>query len=478
MHKEIIADSGSFRDPCGRVYLHQDVAVYRGVDKATATHLDQLLQQSFFKQFVRNQSIVSTERVDSGDLMQKIQSEGWYGVFSSERIPFISYPYEWSFQMLQDAALLHLNLLEKAIDNNWMLKDATPYNIQFVGAKPVFIDIASFVSAPAGTPWKAYRQFCMMFLYPLLVHAHLGIDFRRLLRADLDGITPVEAAAFFNGVKCLKKGVLAHVIFPASVEKSITQKERNKAPVQKRSYTLQSSARVLGIIDGLKRLITGLKSPLQTSDWSEYADTHSYDDKNIQEKYRFIEQVAGQHRRSLVWDLGANTGTFAKLCATQADTVIAADSDVESVEKLYITQRNLIKLNDKNLPTNITPLVLNIANISPNHGFGGDERKAFDCRQKPQLVLCLALVHHLRIGANIPMPLFLDWLCRLGSEVVIEFVGREDEMTQKLLFNKEEQYEDYNDDDFLLALKARFDIIEQHALKEGKRTLYHVKPQQ
>jgi hypothetical protein len=462
-----IANTGSFRDPVNRIYQTAEGRILRGLDKTAAAHCAKLITQPFFQEWVSAGKIVKTiHAVDDADTAA-VRADGWAEVVEHAPVPFVSYPYEWAFFMLQDAALLQLELLETAMQNSWTIKDATPYNIQWQGAKPIFIDVPSIVPAVAGEPWLAYRQFCMLFLYPLMLKAHLNIDFNGSLRADLDGISPSTAAKYFGGWRRFKSGVMAHVHLPASVENSILKRERDRAPAQKREVKPQSEAMIFGLVQGVRNTVRKLRPGQQHSAWSHYAQTHSYADADIQAKREFVARHAATQQRQIVWDLGANTGDFSRLCALHAQTVVAVDSDIEAVERMYVKEKETTN-------GNILPLVMNLANMSPNQGWAGKERAAFDARQKPQLVLCLALVHHLRIAANIPMPLFLDWLHNLGADAIVEFVGRDDEMTKKLLLNKKEQYDDYNLAAFEAELKKRFTIRESLVVKGGSRQLYYL----
>ena len=184
--------AGSFRDPAARVYLDGD-AILRGVDAVTLANFRALSQLDFFRQEAGRARIVGTRALDEDDPRSiAIKAQGWAGALEHDRVPFLSYPYEWTFSMLKDAALLHLDLLEESLKAGWVIKDSTPYNIQFMGSAPAFIDIPSFVRRPPGDYWRGYRQFCMLFLYPLLLTAHRGIPFQGLLRASLDGLSPAR----------------------------------------------------------------------------------------------------------------------------------------------------------------------------------------------------------------------------------------------------------------------------------------------
>ena len=471
-------NSGSFRDPTNQVYElkhSQDSScntrILRGIDANTLASVEQLFREPFYQSLVNDGRLIGTRIVDSSSDTDAstVLHDGWTGVLEHNVVPFVSYIYEWSFAMLKDAALLHLNILENCIKNGWILKDSSPYNIQWIGTRPVFIDIPSFTPWTEGEPWIGYRQFCSMFFTPLAIRAHLGIDHISMMRSNLDGIPPTEAVNYFSGLNSFKKGVLSHIVLPSRVEKHIESKERNDAPARKRQSIKQSKAMVLGLVQSMSRLIKKLSIKNSHTDWSQYDKTHSYSDTDFEEKKAFIHKHLKSVKLDTVWDIGCNTGTFSQLCSEFSEYVIAVDGDHGAIEKLYLIEKNKKE-------SNILPLVMNLSNISPSQGWASAERLAFDHRKKPDLVLCLALIHHLRIAANIPNYLFLKWLHTLNSNVILEFVNRDDEMVKKLLTNKAEQYEDYNFDQFLREIDNFFEIDDRQNLKSGKRELFLLTP--
>lgn len=467
---EFSADRGSFRDKVNRVYKY-DGRILRGNDAVSGDHFRRLSQEAFFSALLRSGSVVQTHELDpdqdKGAGM--VRDEGWSVVLEHETIPFVSYPYEWSFSMLRDAALLQLGVLETCMENGWTLKDASPYNVQWRGACPVFIDTGSFEPWVLGEPWIGYRQFCSMFLTPLLFKKHLGIDYIPILRSRLDGIEPHEAAKYFRGLSRLKSGVPSHILLPAMVENSISRKERDRAPVQQRRGGRHSKAMVLGLIQGLKRVVRKLEWNVQHTDWSQYAKNHSYEDSDFILKKSFVEKNASSRHWGSIWDVGCNTGTFSKLVEPYSDFVLAIDGDHDSIEQLY-------QLEKPERGSRILPMVMDLANISPNQGWAGRERQALDNRRKPDLVMCLALIHHVRVSANIPIPHFMDWLRSLGCSVILEFVNREDEMFRKLLATKTVEYPDYNLDNFIAEAQKRYDIIDRQPLKDGHREMFFLRP--
>ena len=469
-------DKGSFRDPGSRVYiLHAEQdrcsSILRGINDENLQIFKALEKELFYQRLLDERRIVKTRlRQPGSTIVDTIFSNGWSGVLEHETLPFISYAYEWSFAMFRRAALLHLKILSDALEAGWILKDSSPYNIQFVGTSPIFIDIPSFVPWKEGDPWAGYRQFCCCFLIPLMIRSHLGIDHLPLMRSYLDGIPPVEAAKFFKGFSRLKSGVLSHVIFPAKVEKKLGALERDTVAATNRSNSKVNKHLVFALVENLTRLVKSLDVTINHTDWSEYDKNNTYNEKAFDEKKRFVETFVSSKKHSCILDLGCNTGTFSKIASKHSDLVVAADADHDTIQKLFLYESQHSKYN------NIIPLIINFANASPDQGWAGHERTAFDSRVKPDGILALALVHHIRISANIPMSMFLAWLRAFNCSVIIEFVDRKDEMVVKLLLNKSEKYLDYNREKFESEIKEFFLIKKRYDIKDAQRVLYHLEP--
>lgn len=463
-------DTGSFRDPVGQVFKSQkDDFVVRGLNKEFFDLQLRLFSEKFFKDFISSSKVVNSRVLNTNEV--PIDIGEWHGFIRHELIENITYPYEWSFDQLKDAALLQLELTYKSIENNWIIKDATSYNIQFKNNKPIFIDTPSFVPYLEGDGWEAYRQFCMLFLYPLLLEGHLGIDFRPLLRSDLDGINPKLMSKIFSGKRIFKKGVISHITLPSLVESNILKKERDTNDVRDRKSIKQSKLRVLALIDSLIRLIKTINSPSNISEWGDYDHNNTYSHQDNELKKAFIHNVATKIQPRLMWDMGANTGLFSEHVQGLCRNIIAMDGDKNAVNQMY--QR----LSRNNVP-NITPIVINLGNMSPNQGFAYKERHSLDARYRPDMIMCLALIHHIRLGANIPLRYFLEYLRSHSCDIVIEFVNREDSMVKKLLANKKEQYLDYDIDSFKTEAKRFFDIVVSEKLKNGNREIFHLTPKQ
>ena len=469
----LTADGGSFRDPSGRVYLFSDRAgdqrVIRGLTAAAAATVERLLAEPFFRRMDDDGDVAHTRFLCPDDpVAAAVMDDGWASAVEHVPVEFLTWPYEWPFSMLKDAALLQLRLLEACVQSGWMLKDATPYNIQWVGARPVFVDIPSFVPRQDGEYWQGYRQFCSLFLIPLMLTAHLRIPYQPLLRSSLEGIPPEEAVKYFHGLRRLKKGVPSHVWFPARMEAWVRRRDaaRGSAAATRR----QPKRALLALLDGLGRLVSGLScSQARPSEWSRYSQTHSYEAGDLERKMAFVEKHSSARRPRLLWDLGANTGVFSRLAARHSGTVVAVDSDHDAVDALY---RETREGNQRNIIT----LVMDLANPSPGQGWAGRERAPFSERRSPDMALCLALIHHLRVSANIPVAHIVAWLRSLNATVIVEFIDRYDEMFVRLAENKSEDFADYTAENFDAEVAKWFTVEDRMGLKAGKREILLLEP--
>jgi SAM-dependent methyltransferase len=459
-------EPGSFRDRSARVFGGDDRHVYRALSPAAVADWEALATSRLFRDFTARGGIVATERAPEDDLLLASLTGPWQAVLRHTRIPFISYPYEWSFSMLKDASLLQLDLLIAALDEDLILKDGTPFNVQWDGARPVFIDIGSIARLKKGEPWAGYRQFCRQCLYPLLLQAYKDVPFQPWLRGSLEGIPAEACAALMSARDLLRPGVLAHVYLQAQAEARAATATRNvKAELRQAGFNrdlIKANAK------RLRRLVDGLAWRRQQSVWSEYADQNTYAPQEAEQKIAFVRQATTMRERRLVWDLGSNTGRFARLAAEHSRYVVAVDADELSVERLYLALK-------ADGVRNVLPLIGNLADPSPGLGWRGHERLPLPARGRPDLVYALALIHHVVLGANIPLDEFVDWLAALGSDLVIEFVGRTDPMVEALLRHKEDLFTDYDQDYFERCLVARFQIVRREPIG-ATRTLYHAVP--
>jgi hypothetical protein len=454
-------NTGSFRDRDGRVY-HFQGRVFRGLSAAALDSFRQLTQEAFFKKLSETGRVVATRELtaDENPLPADIR-EQWAGFLEHEPVPVISYPYEWTFGMLKAAASLQLHVVERAVSNGFTLKDATPYNIQFVGREPVFIDIPSFEPLQEGEPWSGYRQFCEMFLFPLLLQAYKGCNFQPFMRACIDGVNVQQAAALFGFRDRFRKGVMSHVWLQSKLDRRYGGSSENvRSNLKSAGFNREL---ILVNVRKLQKLINGLEWEAKGSEWGDYTEFHNYSDEDHARKEAFIRDSVISERPLTVWDIGCNTGQFSRIAAAHCERVVSTDIDHVAVERIYLNPET---------PGNILPLVQNVADPSPNWGWRNRERSDLQTRSDPDLVLCLALIHHVVITANIPLAEFIEWLAGLTDKLVIEYVSRRDDKVQTLLRNKEDKYRDYSRESIEANLRTHFEIKRQQDVNDGDRSLY------
>jgi SAM-dependent methyltransferase len=459
---------GSFRDPDSRVFTAGE-RVLRSLSPDGARDWRHLSGTGFWRRAQEAGTIVSTEEVVWDGDLEPLLGTPSETVLEHERVPFVSYPYEWTFGQLKDAALLQLDLLADGLDDGVVLKDGSAYNVQFRGARPVFIDVGSFEMLREGEPWTGYRQFCMLNLFPLLLQAYRGLDFHPLLRGAVDGVPPAQARAVLGGRDLLRRGVLTHVVMQSRLERRYAGAEQRQVRRELRGAGF-SRELIRANARRLAKLVRRLEWKPRGTAWTDYGTTNTYSDTDAEQKAGFVEEAAAAARPRLVWDLGCNDGTYSLIAARHAGSVVAVDADHATVEGLYRRLRT-------EPSGNVLPLVMDLADPSPGLGWRGRERLTLAERGTPDLTLCLALVHHVAITANIPLPAFLSWLRELETGLVIEFVKREDPMVQRLLAAKEEgAHADYELGRFERALEERFEVVRRQELGSGTRVIFHARP--
>jgi hypothetical protein len=440
-------EPASFRDPEARVVYSAEGEVLRELSPRAREDWQALERARFFRRALEDGRIVATEEIEPGLLRH-------------ERLPFVSYPYEWPFEMLREAALLQLRLLDEALAEGFVLKDGSPYNVQWRGSEPVFVDVGSFERLREGEPWAGYRQFCALFLYPLMLQAYRGIPPQPWLRGRLEGIEPAEARALLPR---FRRGVLTHVVLHDRLEAKHADRRRDVRSELKaagfKKELIQANVR------RLRKLVNRLSPTRGRSEWAAYREIAPYSEEDARRKERFVRETGSAR---LLWDLGANDGRFTR--AVEAEYAVALDGDERVVGELFAASR-------ADGSTSILPLVVDLADPSPARGWRGVERRRLEERGRPDLVLALALVHHLAISRNLPFSELVTWLRSLGGRLVIEFADRDDPMVARLLAGKRaEVHEDYGREQFERALAAGFELERREALGSGTRTLYLAKP--
>ena len=462
MATEVRADPGSFRDPSGGV-IHANGSVYRYFRGADASQFLRLTQTDFFKSSVASHSLIATTpvvREASPELYAF--AEGAELVVEHPRLPFVSYPYEWPFEMLKAAAECQMQVTREAFGNGYLVKDATPYNVQFLGCEPTFVDVASIEPYKKGATWTGYAQFCRTFLNPLLLQSITGVPFQPWLRSSLDGIEPDHLRSLLPWRSKFRKAVFFDVVLQSWLGHKFAD---DTGAVSKMSKREMPKAAVEALLKRMAKQVSGLKRRKVKTTWSDYEETKShYSGAADAFKEEFVRSFVRSSKAKSVWDLGANRGQFSLIAAETADQVVAIDFDEAAVGALYERLRGKV--------TNVLPLVIDFLNPSPGQGWAGAERQGLTTRSNADAFLCLALIHHLSISGNVPLSMIVAWLAEVAPSGVVEFVPKDDPMVKRLLLTKRDVYANYDQSHFEACLEQHFGIKERAVIPESGRILY------
>lgn len=454
---------GSFRDPYGSVF-EVNGRVFRGIKEEKALLASKFLDSDFYKsnakeKIIETKTISSAELVEAGlptDVVNSYQL--WV---EHKQVELITYPYEWSFEFLRRAAVFYLALHIEALHNDFQLKDSSSYNIQFIGCNPIFIDTLSFEPYEQGNRWVGYKQFCEHFLAPLALTSYAGVDFNPWIRGSPDGLTIVDASKLLPLKSFLSLTLLGNIHLHAlamskiSSSSSLTEsKKRGEIPKQN----------LISLMESLKKFIVRLKAPRE-SYWNSYELKNSYSEEGAKEKEAIVKDFIASQDLKVILDVGCNTGYFSEVALNSgASRVIGLDIDGGAVNLASKRLDSSEKL--------FTPLLFDFTNPSPSMGWRLKERASLEERlPKIDGVICLALIHHLVIGKNIPIEDFVEWIVGLSPRGIIEFVPKEDEMVIGLLSSREDVFPKYSEEYFIKCLKQYAKIEQILPINNSRRKL-------
>jgi hypothetical protein len=445
---------GSFRDPSGFVFQRGGI-LYRQVNQVHREDYDLLMFSGLYEKLVAAGLLVPHE--EGGDPV----TDGAYKVLRPERVGFVSYPYEWCFGQLKDAALATLRIQRIALDAGMSLRDASAYNIQFRSGRPVLVDTLSFERLREGTPWVAYRQFCQHFLAPLALMAYRDVRLAQLLRTNVDGIPLDLAASLLPRRARFRFSLLVHIYAHARSQRR-HESDATASRTRKR-FTLQAFR---ALVESLESAVRRLGWTPERSVWTEYyAHELGYSDEAFEHKKELVRKFVEEVAPETVWDIGGNVGVFARIAAAQGIPTVCFDVDPSCVEANY---RQVVADGE----TDLLPLALDLTNPSPGIGWANRERQSLVERGPADMALALALVHHLAIGNNVPLPMVAAFLSDVCRWLLIEFVPKEDARVGALLANREDVFPDYNVDGFERAFERRFHIERREEIRGSPRILY------
>ena len=458
----MLNDPGSFRDPAG-VVLHIDNKIYRTVTPFGAEQYEFVRNSGLLDELVQENLLVSYKEIDPNSIHYNFKDKISY-LLEHQKLDFISYPYEWPFSVLQAAALLHLKIHLKALEKGITLSDATAFNVQFDGSRPVFIDHLSFRRYRKGELWYGHRQFCEEFLNPLLFQALCGIPHNAWYRSSLDGITANDLNTLLPWYRKCSLNVFFHVTLHAYFQ-SKYHGHQAQAKIPSRKLPLITFKKMLiGLHDWIKKM----KVPMGNSSiWEDYSKNTIYRSDETKEKQIFIRNYIESIKPKVIWDLGCNTGEYSFNCLDSgAKLVIGFDGDTNVLDIAFLKARKENK--------SFLPLYMDITNPSPSQGWAEIERQGLTKRQKPDGLLALALLHHLAIGRNIPLQDAVNWIVDLAPTGVIEFVPKNDPMVKKLLALREDIFPNYTEVNFTNFLNKKARVIKEKILtKEGRKLLWY-----
>lgn len=453
---------GSYRDPSGRIFS-RNKRIFRTVTEHGLENFEYASATGLLDELVGAGVLVPWTEVDDVDLGPEAADAR--KILEHRQLSFVSYPYEWSFSGLKAAALLHLDIQIRALGKSVALSDASAYNIQFEGPRPIFIDHLSFRPYRDGEFWLGHRQFCDQFLNPLLMWARLGIPHNTWFRGSVEGIPATALSAMLPWHSRLRPKVLTHVVLPAKFEQGGGTVLGNKVVSRAMGsvgFSRRSFARML---ESLRRWISGLR-PTGVDDtvWSSYVNDHNYTDREVIVKRAFVADFAAATKPSQIWDMGCNTGDYSKVALESgASYAIGFESDVGVLEKAFnrAVSENL----------NLLPLFLDAANPSPAQGWSQCERFGLQERRSAEGLLALAVLHHLCVGRNVPLPDAVSWLIGHAPCGVIEFVPKRDLMVQELLRLREDVFDFYTEEIFDRAVADHARIVKSEVITESGRKL-------
>lgn len=457
--------SSSFRDPSGFVFSYSG-SIYRQVNDCFAQSFDAFIESGLYDKLVSKGLLVSHQEIVDGSVPSTPDS---YKVIKPQQIPFISYPYEWSFSQLKAAAMLTLRVQHISIQHGFILKDASAFNIQFVDSKPVFIDTLSFETYIPGTPWVAYKQFCQHFLAPLAIMAHTDIELSKLFISHIDGVPLPLASKLLPFKTRLNYSLATHIHLHAKMQQQHSDAAGKQSMEKARGATLSEKG-LRALTESLASTVNKLNWKMPKTEWGDYYENTNYSDRAGNEKRALVDSFLEgiPDKLKIIQDFGANTGEFSRIAAQHCDLVVSQDIDPVAVEINYRKS-----LTDG--PTNLLPLIQDFSSPSPAIGWGNEERSSFLERSACDGLLVLALIHHLAINNNVPLSNIAKLFAGLTRWLVIEFVPKSDSQVIRLLATREDIFVNYTQQGFEEAFSQYFSIEKSEPVPESDRLLYLLK---
>jgi ribosomal protein L11 methylase PrmA len=444
----------SFRDPSGFLFC-RDGSIYRQVNVIYRDDYTDLMRSGLYDVLVDAELLIPHEEVD----VTGPEPDEAFRVIKPERVPFVSYPYEWCFSQLKDAALTMLEVQQRAFEFGMSLKDCSAYNIQFRKGKPILIDTLSLERYREGEPWVAYRQFCQHFLAPLALMSYRDVRLHQLLRVYMDGIPLDLASSLLPFRTRLRLPLLSHIHLHARSQRHFAGRsvDTGRRKMGRLSFR--------GLIDNLESAVRTLKWESDGTEWAGYYESTNYPPDALQHKREIVADFLEEIGPENVWDLGANVGMFSRIASDRGIRTLSFDADYAAIERSY---RQCVEKDE----THILPLLLDLTNPSPSIGWENEERESLLERGPADMALALALIHHLAISNNVPLDRVSGFFSRICDWLVIEFVPKSDSQVQRLLSTREDIFPNYTQPAFEDTFRSHFTIHRSVDINGTQRTLY------
>ena len=454
----MIEEKGSFRDPAGSIY-YLNQKVFRKLSKEGEDRLKFITDNNILNESIKDQYLIKTSILDKNDINHKFKDKL---ILEHEKIPFISYPYEWSFSQLKSAALHHLNFHLYLLEKGATLIDSSAYNIQFLGSKPIFIDVLSIKKYEEGEFWTGHKQFCENFLNPLVLSSKKGINFNNWFKGNLEGIETSEINKVLSFFDKFSYNIFVQIYLLDKLEKNAKKnkslslkKKKNKFP--KKNFVL--------MLNQLKNFITSLKCKKNISLWQDYSDNNSYRTEEENVKKNCVKHFCKNNKFNKFLDIGCNNGLYSNIALeNDVDYVVGIDYDLNSIEDAF-------NQNEK-YRSKFLPLYFDGSNPSPNIGWNNLERKSFNNRAMFDGLIALAFEHHLAIAKNIPLKDVIEWIVSLAPKGLIEFVPKNDDTIKKMLEFKGDIFPNYTEENFQKFLQNKSKIVSSTKISNSGRIIY------
>ncbi|MBP7652101.1 SAM-dependent methyltransferase [Candidatus Dependentiae bacterium] len=452
----------SFRDPDGYIFISNG-EIYRQVNNCYKINYDRLMSSGLYETLTSLNLLIPHIEEYEFEYSKKNDS---YKVLKPEKINVIAYPFELCFSQLKDSALAVLNIMEKSLSYDMILKDASSYNVQFHNGLPVFIDTLSFEIYNEGEPWIGYHQFCKHYIAPLCLMRYLDGRANKLLQVNLDGL-PLDLCSKFLPVKSyFSKLAFIHIHLNYKLGTFLSNVKSLNSSLSSIKISKDS---LLSLIRNLKKYIenTKLKEKSVKSVWENYYETSNYSESEFEIKKQIVKNMVDKIKSdaSNSLDIGANTGVFSRLLANSGIFTVSIDNDMNCIEQNYIQMKS------ENI-RNLVPLNFDFVNIYSRTGWAGKEQLSLLDRFKPDLCLALAVTHHLRITSGIPLMMLADLFQKICKYLIIEFVPKSDKQTASLLKFRKDIYYDYSQFTFEASFSRHFKILQNETIGNTGRIIY------